>query len=543
VPGTVRLSDLVVLVVDCQATGPSGRGELLEIAWLPYRAADPVPGPGSVRARLVPVSPGLVLTPAVRRITGLSESDFDGAPPASTTAGELASDSACCSAIVAHFARYDVPFVLELIRSRCGMTPGLPSICTRELARRLLPGLSGFGLRPVSGYLGHPVPSARRAGPHVEATCAVWGELVSRLAATGVDDLPALLGLLETPPESSGKGGGPRVGRFRPEPSSLPVGPGVYELLDRDGRSLYVGKASSLRRRVPQHFAPRSWKAKDGMMSAVWGVRCTETGTALEAALEEADAITRLSPECNRALAGPPAPPVFYSTDLRTSSSVRDGAHPLGPHRDPGPLSEMGMLLRAMTEPGCDPRPGALEGVELDEDLFASALRIFRAACLPGRIPPPLEMLRGCGSAPLPRTDAPGEDSGDDGLAGAVRGMLGLASWAASTERSSRWIRLLACSQVCWDEGGGMWRELTFCSGGILSRRTVPVRPERSCHDTRACGPIDAEGVRRLTVLASEIRRLASAGTAITIIPASTGRALGTEAIGRIYELEVTGAV
>jgi hypothetical protein len=536
------LSDITVLIVDCQATGPFGRGELLEMAWLPYRASDPVPAPGSARARLIQAVPGMILTPAVRRITGLAEEDLKEAPPRAATASEMASDCLSCSAIVAHFARYDVPFVLEMIRSHVGTAPDLPSICTRELARRLLPGLSGFGLRPVSGYLGHPVSSARRAGPHVEATCAVWSALVARLAVSGVEDIPSLLSFLGNPPGDGGKAAFPRIGRFRPEPSSLPAGPGVYELLDRDGRSLYVGKASSLRRRVPQHFSPGSWKAKNGMMSAVWGVRFTETGSALEAALEEADAITRLVPECNRTLTSPPARPVYYSPDLRTTSPARDPGHPLGPHRESGPLEDMAALMRVMLEHDVEPRPFAVQGEEPGCEVFASALRIIRAACLPGRIPSPLEMLRAGTADSILRQGGTGGGGEVDCLADAVREMLGIVSWAASAERACRWTRLLACSQVCWDEGGGMWRELTFCSGELIGRRSVPSPPGPAPHRRESCRPVDAGGVRRLSVLASELRRLVSARTDVTVMPASTGRALGTDAIRRIYALEVTGA-
>ena len=42
----------------------------------------------------------------------------------------------------------------------------------------------------------------------------------------------------------------------RPEPGTIPTGPGVYSFLDTHGRILYVGKAKSLRSRLSNYFGP-----------------------------------------------------------------------------------------------------------------------------------------------------------------------------------------------------------------------------------------------------------------------------------------------
>ena len=45
-----------------------------------------------------------------------------------------------------------------------------------------------------------------------------------------------------------------RDDRLRAEVAALPLLPGVYQFLDRDGKIIYVGKAKSLRKRVSSYF-------------------------------------------------------------------------------------------------------------------------------------------------------------------------------------------------------------------------------------------------------------------------------------------------
>ena len=41
---------------------------------------------------------------------------------------------------------------------------------------------------------------------------------------------------------------------YRPEPGSIPTGPGVYRFRDAKGRVVYVGKAKNLRARLSSYF-------------------------------------------------------------------------------------------------------------------------------------------------------------------------------------------------------------------------------------------------------------------------------------------------
>ncbi len=87
----------------------------------------------------------------------------------------------------------------------------------------------------------------------------------------------------------------------RPEPSSLPVTPGVYLYKDARGRILYVGKARNLRKRILSYFRPPSaLPAKTAaMLRHAATLETLSTGTEKEALLLEASLIKKHRPRYN----------------------------------------------------------------------------------------------------------------------------------------------------------------------------------------------------------------------------------------------------
>jgi predicted GIY-YIG superfamily endonuclease len=74
---------------------------------------------------------------------------------------------------------------------------------------------------------------------------------------------------------------------------------GVYIFRDAEGRTLYVGKAVNLRRRLRAHFAARRWRGIKPALSRVTDAEWIEVGSELEALLREAALITELQPIVN----------------------------------------------------------------------------------------------------------------------------------------------------------------------------------------------------------------------------------------------------
>ncbi|WP_300718717.1 excinuclease ABC subunit UvrC [uncultured Desulfovibrio sp.] len=86
----------------------------------------------------------------------------------------------------------------------------------------------------------------------------------------------------------------------KPDPSSIPLSPGVYLYKDARGQVIYVGKARILRRRVLSYFRPEGLPAKTkAMLAHAHGIEFLTTTTEKEALLLEASLIKRYRPHYN----------------------------------------------------------------------------------------------------------------------------------------------------------------------------------------------------------------------------------------------------
>src|SRR6059036_1574687 len=79
----------------------------------------------------------------------------------------------------------------------------------------------------------------------------------------------------------------------------LPDGPGVYLFKDRRGRVLYVGKASSIRKRVGSHFSKPATRGAYEMLEQIETIDFVATETEAEALLAEQNFIRRHRPRFN----------------------------------------------------------------------------------------------------------------------------------------------------------------------------------------------------------------------------------------------------
>ena len=82
--------------------------------------------------------------------------------------------------------------------------------------------------------------------------------------------------------------------------ATLPLGPGVYRMLDAKGEALYVGKARSMKRRVAQYLQWNRMPVRlQRMVAETRRLESVLTHTEVEALLLESNLIKRLRPRFN----------------------------------------------------------------------------------------------------------------------------------------------------------------------------------------------------------------------------------------------------
>jgi DNA polymerase III epsilon subunit-like protein len=337
------LSELEVLVVDCQATAAAPHGHLLEIGWA--RA-----GPTTARAdaRLIALPDGEQIPAAVVRLTGISERMSQDGVDARVAWREVSNEAATLARqpapTVIHFARFEEPF----LRALAGGALPLDILCTHDIARRLLPDLPRCGVRALSGYFGRGVGALRRSADHVAATAFVWRELVRLLRNEGISTWSVLQEWL-----ADNRATRQRRRRVWPMPRnvrlSLPDAPGVYRMLRTSGDVLYVGKAASLRHRVNSYFRKQTGVPERTleMLSQARGISFDVAPSALEAALIEPDEIKQHRPPYNVALTIENRALWFAAPNLTARSVHPSSQCPLGPFPSAGMLDQFGALATA----------------------------------------------------------------------------------------------------------------------------------------------------------------------------------------------------
>lgn len=543
----MSLRDLDVLVVDCQSTGASPRhGALLEIGWAAARGTT---GEAAVTAQLVALPEGERIPRAVSRITGLCEEDLAQAiTPQAAWQGacEAAAAIGAPAPTVIHFARFERSWLSDLRRRYDPETDDpFDTLCTHEIARRLQPGLPRRGLRALAGYYGFDPSLLRRSDGHVAATVWVWHHQVRELGERGIDSWEALKRWLGDKAPSSKKRVYPLA---RDKRLSLPDRPGVYQLLRSSGDILYVGKATSLKRRVNSYFTKQHATKQMGrhermleMLSQTRDLRVVETATALEAALLESDVIKEHRPPYNVQLRDEERDVWFATRDLGDAATSPDARCSLGPLPSRWSLASLSALRDALSEGGLQGfrgarAVGAPAGFGPDEAIFGEGLVLFRRRYFgPGimrgdgqqallALGKRLNRMYLAGLITLDGDDDDADRSWDPPRV--ARHLTRVVLQAGVLVRRSRWLCLLSDAAVCFREADQPERRLLIIEGGdIVERASLPrgaplpppPRADRSAFERRKS--FDIGRYDRLRVLSTELKRVMGQTGVVAVRP------------------------
>jgi DNA polymerase-3 subunit epsilon len=525
--GSEPLSQLEVLVVDCQATAAAPRGHLLEIGWAQVRNTVTHP-----HACLIAVPDGEQIPPAIMRITGISEHMLRSAVDGRHVWRELSEQAASLTQqpapTVIHFAQFEQPFLRTLA---AGVFP-FDVVCTRDIARRLLPNLPRCSLRALAGYFGRAVGALRRSADHVEATAFVWQELVRLLDAKGVSTWGALHDWLgaDVKPTRCRRRVWPMARDVR---LSLPHAPGIYRMLRTDGSVLYVGKAASLRHRVNSYFRKQTGVSERmlEMLSQARGISFDVTPSALEAALIEPDEIKQHRPPYNVALTIENRALWFAPPNLSARSPHPSAECRLGPFPSTGMLDEFDALAtvdrRALGSTHWSPDPVTFEAgyarlcaahPEVSRQELGAHDRLLRLGTRlwrEGR-----------------RDRAVDEDDANETGRGLTVwtpefvqvSLEWLALRAALARRRAIWLTRLVDSSVVWREPGDSCARLIVIEKGEVTLRAAvdasappPIPPgyRRPVAARREAFTLDS--FDRLRVLTTELKRLIATGAPVTL--------------------------
>jgi DNA polymerase III subunit epsilon len=192
---------------------------------------------------------------------------------------------------VAHNAHFDYSFLKKEFEE-AGIQWNTKKLCTVRLSRKIIPGLSSYGLGRLAESLGIKILDRHRAGGDAQATAKIFDMLMKR-DQHGViaKALKRNSGETILPPNLP-----------KEEFDQLPAKAGVYYFLDARGTVIYVGKAINIKKRIAGHFTgeAREWN-RSNIRNEIHNITYELTGSELIAFILESQEIRRLWPKYNLA--------------------------------------------------------------------------------------------------------------------------------------------------------------------------------------------------------------------------------------------------
>lgn len=312
------LSETAFVVVDLETTGMSANdAHIIEIGAVRVKGGN-VDGIFSTF-----VDPGVNLPQEITRLTGIQDSDLDGAPQLGTVLPQFLK-FAKGSVWVAHNAPFDIGF----LRAGCtelGLNWPAPTVIdTLRLARKTLhrSDVGSFRLGDLARFVGARTSPSHRALDDARATVDVLHYLIEHLAGFEVETVDSLKNFTPTVE--------PEIRAKRSLIDDAPHSPGVYIFRSANNDPLYIGTAIDLRRRLLQYFnGTDSRKRMREMVSLAERVDIVECAHGLAAEVREARMLASRRPPYNRQRTEPSRG--WYVVAHKTKNAAISARAPRGP--------------------------------------------------------------------------------------------------------------------------------------------------------------------------------------------------------------------
>ena len=234
------------------------------------------------------INPERNIQPFVVNLTGINNEMLRNAPKFYEVAKRIIEITQGCI-VVAHNAQFDNR-ILTTEFDRLGYQFERDTICTVELAKKLIPGKESYSLGKLTRSLGIPISDRHRAQGDAMATVSLFKLLLAKDTSKEIIQKmvrkdpkrqlePKLLDLIEHAPTDTG----------------------VYYMHRSDGSIIYIGKSKNIKKRLIQHFTNDNRKSKKIQLE-VAEVTYEKTGSELIALLKESEEIKHNKPVYNRSL-------------------------------------------------------------------------------------------------------------------------------------------------------------------------------------------------------------------------------------------------
>ena len=232
------------------------------------------------------INPERPIQPFVVNLTGINNDMLRQAPKFYEVAKRIIEITDGC-VMVAHNALFDNR-ILTTEFDRLGYNFDKETLCTVELAKKLIPDMPSYSLGKLVRALGIPLSDRHRAQGDAKATVELFKMLLLKDTSKEI-----IAETLRKDPKPKLKQN--LLDIIENTPSDL----GVYYIHNEAGKIIFIGTSKNIRKKLVQHFTDENRKSKR-LQLEVKSVSYEKTGNELISILKEYEEIKQNRPRYNR---------------------------------------------------------------------------------------------------------------------------------------------------------------------------------------------------------------------------------------------------
>lgn len=232
------------------------------------------------------VNPERPIQPFVVNLTGINNDMLRQAPKFYEVAKRIIEITEGC-VMVAHNALFDNR-ILTTEFDRLGYNFDKETLCTVELAKKLIPDMPSYSLGKLVRSLGIPLSDRHRAQGDAKATVELFKMLLLKDTSKEI-----IAETLRKDPKPKLKQN--LLDIIENTPSEI----GVYYMHNEAGKIIFIGNGKNIRKKLVQHFTNENRKSKR-LQLEVKSVSYEKTGNELISILKEYEEIKQNRPRYNR---------------------------------------------------------------------------------------------------------------------------------------------------------------------------------------------------------------------------------------------------